>query len=245
MKRALLSPVAIGLTLLMFLTIAGCAKAGFWQFHRGVARHDANAQIKSNIARTPMSESQFNSLVTDDAALRANQWRAVTVSGTFIPEHELLLRNRYTEGKYGFGVITLFKMANGEIFWVDRGWIQAGKDAKTPPNVEVTTNDQIRITARLRTNDLNNRVQGSFFALPSGKSSELKNWDETQSIATANFSLDLLEASDPRLTPKFPNELPELTDGPHFAYALQWLLFGLLALFGRVLIFREELRASK
>lgn len=174
-----------------------------------------------------------------------NQWRSVTVTGSFSPEHELLLRNRYENGKYGFGVITLFTAVSGEIFWVDRGWIQAGKDAKTPPKSEATGIAQVTITARLRTNDLNNRIQGSFFAIPNNGKSELQNWDKSQSVKTSNFSLDLLKASDQRLTPKFPNPLPELTDGPHFAYAFQWFLFAALALFGRVLIFREELRADK
>jgi len=142
-------------------------------------------------------------------------------------------------------VITLFTSVSGDIFWVDRGWIQAGKDAKTPPKSEATGITQVTITARLRTNDLNNRIQGSFFAIPNNGKSELQNWDKSQFVNTSNFSLDLLKASDQRLTPKFPNPLPELTDGPHFAYAFQWFLFAALALFGRVLIFREELRANK
>ncbi|MEI7642187.1 MAG: SURF1 family protein [Actinomycetes bacterium] len=245
MKRALLSPVAIGLTLLTLFALIGCAKAGIWQYHRGVIRHDANAQVKSNIALTPISETEFGKLTKKPSTLPANQWRSVTVTGSFSPEHELLLRNRYENGKYGFGVITLFTSVSGDIFWVDRGWIQAGKDAKTPPKSEATGITQVTITARLRTNDLNNRIQGSFFAIPNNGKSELQNWDKSQFVNTSNFSLDLLKASDQRLTPKFPNPLPELTDGPHFAYAFQWFLFAALALFGRVLIFREELRANK
>jgi surfeit locus 1 family protein len=245
MKRALLSPVAVGLTLLTLLTVIGCAKAGIWQYNRGVIRHDANAQVKSNIALAPISETEFNELTKKPSTLPTNQWRSVTVTGSFIPEHELLLRNRYENGKYGFGVITLFTAVGGETFWVDRGWIQAGKDAKTPPKSETTGITQVTITARLRTNDLNNRIQGSFFAIPNDGNSELQNWDKSQSVKTSNFSLDLLKASDQRLTPKFPNPLPELTDGPHFAYTFQWFLFAALALFGRVLIFREELLANK
>lgn len=245
MRRALLSPIAIGLSLLTLFIIAGCAKAGFWQYHRGVVRHEANSQVKANIALPVLTESEFNLIVKDSTALPKNQWRTVSVTGTFIPEHELLLRNRYIEGKYGFGVITLFKSNAGQSFWVDRGWIQAGKDAKTPPNVERTSTGQIEISARLRTNDLNNRVKGSFFALPSNGKTELQKWDSSQSVKTADFSLDLMQASNPLLTPQFPNPLPELTDGPHFAYALQWLLFAFLALFGRILIFREELRSNK
>ena len=57
----------------------------------------------------------------------------------------------------------------------------------------------------------------------------------------SDFYLDLIQGSDPILTPDVPAQLPELSDGPHFAYALQWVLFGGLVIYGRYLIRREVL----
>jgi hypothetical protein len=51
----------------------------------------------------------------------------------------------------------------------------------------------------------------------------------------------LLKGSLPELTPEVPAQLPELSDGPHFAYALQWILFAGLVIYGRYLIRREVL----
>ena len=85
------------------------------------------------------------------------------------------------------------------------------------------------------------------FAIPgsaNNQSSELKKWNTAENVNTANFSLDLLRASEPTLTPQFPNELPELSDGPHMAYAFQWLVFAFLVLLGRALIIREDLRLA-
>jgi cytochrome oxidase assembly protein ShyY1 len=39
-------------------------------------------------------------------------------------------------------------------------------------------------------------------------------------------------------------ELPELSNGPHYAYGVQWLAFALLAIIGRFLLFRESKRLS-
>jgi len=43
------------------------------------------------------------------------------------------------------------------------------------------------------------------------------------------------------LSPAAPAELPELSDGPHMAYAAQWVFFGGLIGYGRFLIRREVL----
>ena len=34
--------------------------------------------------------------------------------------------------------------------------------------------------------------------------------------------------------------LPELSDGPHLAYSVQWVLFAGMVLFGLYLVIREE-----
>ena len=53
--------------------------------------------------------------------------------------------------------------------------------------------------------------------------------------------LTLVSGSDPALSPAAPAELPELSDGPHMAYALQWIFFSGLIGYGRFLIRREVL----
>jgi cytochrome oxidase assembly protein ShyY1 len=59
-------------------------------------------------------------------------------------------------------------------------------------------------------------------------------------VKTENYYIDLLTASDPKMTPAVPVELPELTDGPHMAYALQWLFFAGLVGYGRLLLRRAR-----
>ena len=260
MRNALFSRRALGLSLLAILLIAGCLKAALWQYHRGVDRHAANALIIHNIDRPALSVSEFNTLlqsphpkIGNALDLSAEQWRTVSVEGVFDANHEIFLRNRYIDGQYGFGVLTLFRLESGENIWIDRGWVKAGKDATTPPQTIPTTSNLVTLEGRLRTFSRTSQIRGSFFALPGtsntqssqlSQSSQLGKWNAAENINTANFSLDLLRASDPTLTPRFPNELPELSDGPHMAYALQWLVFALLVLVGRVLIVREDLRLA-
>ena len=44
------------------------------------------------------------------------------------------------------------------------------------------------------------------------------------------------------LNPDVPTLLPELSDGPHLAYSVQWILFAGMVLFGLYLVIREERR---
>jgi surfeit locus 1 family protein len=75
--------------------------------------------------------------------------------------------------------------------------------------------------------------RGSFFALPAS-GDLISSWNLKSKIKTSNFYLDLIEGKD--VTPDVPAELPELSDGPHMAYALQWLFFAGLIIYGRILI---------
>lgn len=225
-------------SLVALLLIVGCLWAAQWQYHRGVARHDRNAQITSHID-LPIVELKE---VTENPAL--HEWQRVRVSGSFDANKQILLRNRYHEGKYGFEVLTAFTSIDGKEFWVDKGWVKAGATATEQPLLPQTPTGLVSIIGRVRLDT--SLPQGNFFAIPTGKGGGLISEANAQSSNTSsgidsNFYLDLLEGNLPELTPAVVAEVPELTDGPHFAYALQWLIFAGLVVYGRFLIRREVL----
>lgn len=219
------------------LLIAGCLWAAQWQYHRGVARHDRNASIQSH-STLPVLSLEVASTSPEDY-----EWRRVRVQGEFDSGRQILLRNHYFEGKYGFEVLTAFTSQNGKTFWVDRGWVKAGATATEAPIIPAVTQGSVEILGRLRLDT--SLPQGNFFAVPSigkGLISEANaQSSNTKSGINSAFYLDLLEGSTPELTPEVPAELPELSDGPHLAYALQWIIFAGLVIYGRILIRREVL----
>jgi cytochrome oxidase assembly protein ShyY1 len=225
-------------TALALTLIAGCLWASQWQYHRGMDRHERNNQISSRI------DLPVIDIETASQSPVANEWRTVKTSGTFDDSRQILLRNRYFEGKYGFEVLTAFQAEDGKLFWVDRGWVQAGATATVQPELPETPEGEVSIIGRLRLD--RSLPQGKFFAIPTGKTGGL--------IAEANaqasnvdqgidspFYLDLLSGDSELLTPEVAAELPELSDGPHLAYALQWIIFAGLVVYGRFLIRREVL----
>jgi cytochrome oxidase assembly protein ShyY1 len=141
--------------------------------------------------------------------------------------------------------VTLFKSESGKKYWVDRGWVIAGKDAQTPPSVQKITNEKVQITAHVRVQDIESQVQGSVFAIPGSNSTpKLTKWNVDQSVATEPIYFDLISSSNPAFTPDVPTSLPELSDGPHLAYSFQWILFIFLVAFAWYLVIREDRKAQ-
>ena len=217
--------IALGLVIL-------CIWAANWQYTRGVDRHARNNIIEERIARSPIE------LSARDADPVNNEWQSVSANGRFDSNQQILLRNRYSEGKYGYEVLTLFTSNSGEKFWVDRGWVQAGATATTPPEITKVPDTDVSITGRFRLDS--SLPRGSFFALPGDGQGLVSELNAQSQLDTEKFYVDLLSGSDPSLTPAVPAQLPPLSDGPHMAYALQWLFFGGLIVYGRILIRRTR-----
>ena len=219
-------------SLVALALICLCLIAAQWQYHRGVDRHARNSMIEENIAAPNIS------LENAASELSKNEWRTVNAEGVFDASQTILLRNRYFEGKYGFEFLTLFTSSNGEKFWVDRGWIVAGKDAVTAPVIPATPSGTVEITGRMRLDT--SLPRGSFFALPASGTGLISKWNAQNEVVTEGYYLDLLNGSTAELTPNVTAQLPELSDGPHMAYALQWVFFAGLVGYGRILIRRSR-----
>ena len=225
---------AIVTSLLAILLITLCLWASHWQYSRGVARHHRNFIIASHVNQPITTLDAIGRDVSEA------EWRKASISGKFDPEHQILLRNQYSQGKYGFDLLTLFTDTRSRTFWVDRGWIAPGATATATPVLPITSTTIVAITGRIRLE--NSLPQGSFFAISPGNKDVIRKWNAQSktSTQTENFYVGLLSASDPTMTPAVPVELPELTDGPHMAYALQWLFFAGLVGYGRLLLRRAR-----
>ncbi len=225
-------PWSIFKTIVALALVFLCLVAADWQYTRGNDRQARNNIIEERIARSPIE------LSSRDAVLDNNEWQSITTTGRFDSTQQILLRNRYWEGKYGYEVLTLFTNASGEKFWVDRGWVKAGATATTPPEVTAVPVGDVSITGRFRLDS--SLPRGSFFALPATGEGLVSELNAQSQLDTEKFYIDLLSGSEASLTPAAPAQLPPLSDGPHKAYALQWLFFGGLIVYGRILIRRTR-----
>ena len=112
-------PYALFKSICALVLIVLCLWAAQWQFQRGVDRHSRNNAIESN------SLKQIVPLASVVNQPENHEWQPVTTTGIFNGKQQILLRNRYFEGVYGFEVLTLFTSSDQKTFWVDRGWVKA------------------------------------------------------------------------------------------------------------------------
>jgi surfeit locus 1 family protein len=225
-------PWALFKSFIALLLVIFCLWGSQWQYHRGVDRHARNAIIEERISNSPIELSMTTERLPD------YEWQTVSTIGTFDTEKQILLRNRYNDGKYGYEVLTLFRTKENKSFWVDRGWVQAGATATTPPIVTALPKGEVKISGRLRLDS--SLPRGSFFALPGNGQGLVSELNAQSQLNTEKFYIDLLSGSEASLTPKVTAQLPELSDGPHMAYALQWIFFAGLVVYGRILIRRTR-----
>ena len=232
------NPASLLQSFVALVLVAACLYAAQWQFSRGANQSATNKIIAANLDLPSLT---MNDVADLDPV--SNQWRKINLTGKFSQSNQELVRNRYYEGKFGFEVLTLFTATNGENFWVDRGWVAAGPNAATPPVVEPIASGNLEITARIRSENLSRQLQGSFF-VTRASSEKPESIAKLQGIDANAYYLDLLGSPSGQVKPLTEIELPELSNGPHYAYGIQWLAFALLTLIGRFLLFREAKRLA-
>lgn len=230
--KTFFGPKSIAITLLAIFGIYICISAAQWQFHRGQNRQAENTRVKQLLTKSPIELNEQDIFLS---------WSKVKLSGKFDDTHEVLVRGRYRADKYGFDVLTLFRPTNTKPIWVDRGWVAAVGDATEIPRPPAAPSGILEIIGLLRSFNQSNTTTGSLIALPAPKVGKIQVSELDENFNQPRFDKYLQLTSDLGVSPQ-PADLPTFSDGPHFAYALQWSFFVLLIAAGRVLIAREELR---
>ncbi|RYE77046.1 MAG: SURF1 family protein, partial [Myxococcales bacterium] len=110
-----------------FFTIAvafaawGAVLLGQWQFHRLEDRKHENAVITHNLKADPVAIGEVMS--TDEPTTHDEEWKLVTMTGTYDDEHTIVLKYQTRDSKSGVDVVTPLVGADGTAVLVDRGWL--------------------------------------------------------------------------------------------------------------------------
>jgi cytochrome oxidase assembly protein ShyY1 len=210
---------------------------GEWQFHRLAERESRNARTTQNLAADP---APVDDVLSPDAPPRTgDEWRRVSATGTYLPAESVVVRYQTRDGASGVDVVTPLRTREGPTLLVDRGWLGTSNvgadqvDAPAPPAGEVTVVGWVRLDA---TGDATRVSDGSARAISSAEIGEPLDGPVYRGFVDAETE------SPPAATKLVPAELPDLGNGPHFFYGLQWWFFGLLAVFGFCYLAYDERR---
>jgi cytochrome oxidase assembly protein ShyY1 len=240
--RAIFGPKALALSLIAILAIVVCIDLGKWQWSRKTAVDQINRVLTTNLKTAPIA---LNEVMTDKVAPKpADRWRQVVASGTYLPG-TYYVRGRSHHGKYGYAVLSVLQSSVGDqLLWVDRGWIAAPGRATAQPVAPPPPIGVIHLLARVRGLDSldNPGVGGALFALPFKHPETVPAYVSAHRSAqfTIKGYVELISSMPSGQNQPVPLDAPEITPGPHLAYAVQWYLFALLFLLGRILLWREQ-----
>jgi len=224
------SGVWIAGILIVVVTVVAFVNLGMWQLRRLDERRALNATIDSRMAEDPVDLGLLLATVGSDP--EALEYRRVTVTGTYNTEAEILLQARTLNGVSGHNVVTPLVMLDSALA-VNRGWVPI--DSQGPPVPDaVPPTGIIDVAGILRVSE----ERG-----PTGVIEEDGSYRKI-----GRLDLELLAPQwGPALLPvylqlqaqdpppgEFPAPLPppEIGEGAHLSYAIQWFVFAAVAAIG-------------
>jgi len=200
-----------------------------WQFARQKEVVAANNIIIKNYDADPVPIEKI--LKAKDPWRKTLEFKPVSLTGQYIPFDEYLVRNRPNNGNPGFLQLVAFKTFSNNIFWVDRGWLPTGSKSDKPDLVPALDEKTRTIVVRLRANEAPNGRTAPLRELPNIDLSLASKDIETDNVYLQGYGRLVSETSP--LARGADLGKPDLTEGNHLSYALQWLAFALMA-FGAV-----------
>ncbi len=247
MDRFLLSPKWLGFHLLVLFGVIVMVNLSMWQLDRLDARRDFNAAVS---ARVDLPAEDLDTLLgtrssalTTDPALIDLEWRQVTAVGEYLPEHQVSVINRSQNGRAGANLVTPLRLRDGRVLLVNRGFVPLAVGFPAAPTGEVEVRGLLRVSQERRTGQLSDPADGIIAEL------QRLNIDRL-AVQTPGpllpMYLQLLQSA-PAEIPGLPEPVirPDLSEGSHLSYAVQWMIFAIAVGVGWVLAVRRSVQQRR
>lgn len=201
-----------------------CVFLAMWQMDRRTEILTKNEHVMLNWDRevSPIEDVQL----PEDTFDAENTWRQVSLEGHYLLDEQVLARVRPLNGKPGFEILTPFETTNG-VLLVNRGWIPKGFSQDYPDEVPDAPEGQSTVVVRMRPAEpkLEHR------SAPEGQTASIYPPEIFEKAKLTGYTdvYGALVSEQPSAEHGVLAAKPELTEGPHLGYSLQWYVFGLLA----------------
>jgi cytochrome oxidase assembly protein ShyY1 len=210
---------------------ATCVGLGFWQLRRLHDRRASNALIRSHRAGSVVD------VTSASQPLGRLTYRPADATGRYDAADEVLVFGRALNEEPGHLVVTPLVLGDGSAVLVIRGWVPF--EMQTPPARQAAPpRGPVSVKGYFVPDEGDGRgvpEDGVIRAL------DVRGIASTLPYDVAALPIQL-RAQDPPQTADLPRPypLPELSEGPHLSYAIQWFLFAMIALIGGVVLFRRD-----
>ncbi|CAB4620205.1 unannotated protein [freshwater metagenome] len=233
--RRLFSPRWMLIHLGVALLIVTMINLAFWQLHRLDEKKAFNERVTANTAKPVVDYTKAAPTTL------SSEWSRAAFTGTYDTEHSVTIINRSQDGAAGYDIAIPFTNEDGTVILVNRGFVPLSMTAPKTTTEKLTIVGYIRATQK----------RGAVGAIDSTDptNTEFHRFD-LPLIAKATKT-ELLTSSyvqlikeDPASTSQWPSAvaMPELDEGSHLSYAVQWFFFSATAFTAWVFVVRRKLR---
>lgn len=247
MSRRASAPAVVRWTSYIAVAIVFAIACGFlsnWQFSRNADRAAQLALVAQNYDAEPVP---LEAIIAPGATLAAaDEWRPVALEGEYLADEQILVRNRPHGGTAAFEVLVPFRLNDGRVLLIDRGWVPPGEDQPLPDAIPAPPDGATTVIARLRPAE---QLPASGRSAPEGQVPSINPQLIADSIDTdigaqlelSAYGVMISEDPAPATRPAAfaaPSEDP----GPYLSYAIQWILFAVMGFVFIGYVIRTELR---
>ncbi len=224
----------LGFTALVVGAILAFGVLSAWQWGRAEDRRAERITLQSALAAEP---APIETIDLSTGPLLDDVWRAVTARGTYLADTQAVVRKRPLDTRNGFWLMTPMQTDAGPLVWVNRGWLPAGVDALSTPTLPEPPAGEVVVTGYLRAFDPAD--PGDNEGLPTGQIAAPAEV-LLPATSTALPAYIQLSESDPAQDGLVALPLPEVDEARNISYAIQWLLFAMVAIGGWFFFLRRE-----
>jgi len=232
------------MTVLVALAVAVMVELGFWQLRRLHSVREDNARVRAHLTEPVVP---IEAVLGSDLASAV--YRSVSATGRYDRVSEILLRNRSFNGDPGSHLLTPLRLADGRAVIVDRGWIPLGISAQEEEQARPPVLETVTVTGVLFPSERKSAFAPSI--PPSGRVTTVPRVDVARIAKQLDYPVAPLYM---RLGSQMPPQqgnlpeppgLPDLSEGPHLSYAVQWFIFATLAFGTYVAVLRRDVRRAR
>lgn len=227
-------------TVAVVLLVWGMIRLSQWQWHKHVARDAELDRIQSN-RRDGVVPLDRVTTPTGTVA-RREQWRLVSVTGTWDPARQVVARLRTVSGAKGFEILTPVRTADGTAVLVDRGLLPVtGSATARPATIPAPPTGTVTVSGYLRVSEQG----GSPPAAGSVRIIDVAEIAPTLPYPVLDGYLQLTAAQPADAAGFLLLPPPSQDPGPYLSYSVQWVIFAGIAVGGLVFLAVDEARGGR
>lgn len=250
--------------LVLAFTYAAFSFLAPWQLGKNKDKNAFNQRLEQSLQTDPAPVTDV--IPGDGESVGVEkEWTRVALQGQFLPDKEVLLRNRPVESAHSYQSLTPFRLDGGQTVLVHRGWVAVEGDGAAP-RLKSAPNGEVKVTGFIRMSE----------GVPDAEPTESQGFTQVTGMSTKQIS----EATDEDLAADYVQldsesvdrlngmaggdaggdagsgengdapdlqalPLPHLDGGTNLSYGIQWIAFGILAPVGLGWFVYAEMRERR